>query len=144
TVMSTYPPVDNLDHWSTTPAELLRWWSHAISPILGPTRGMEQTPIVALAPEHAQVLASAGWNKADFARALWREARIPLHSWPVGGQERVKAATERLGPITLESMIPIVLKPEQILIVIAGGAGKHSHYFPPFFDSLPASKLVTR
>lgn len=144
TVLTSYPPVDILDHWSTTPAEHIRWWSHAISPMLGPTRGMEQNPIVAVAPEHAQVLASTGWSKDDFGRALWQEARIPLSAWPAGGVERVKAAAECLGPLTFESKIPIVLKPEQLVILVAGGAGKHSHYFPPFFDSLPASRLVAK
>jgi len=143
TVLSSYPPVANLDHWSTAPEEHLRWWSHMVSPMLGPTRGMEQNPIVALAPEHAELLGASGWSKADFARALWQNVRIPLGTWPAGGQERVKAAFSSIGPLSPESMVPLVLKPEQFLIVLAGGAGKQSHYFPPFFDSLPASRLVT-
>ena len=147
TVLVSYPPVDNVDHWSTTPQDHLRWWSYLVSPLLnvgGPCAPVviEQNPIVAIGPEHAQLIASEGWTKGDFRQALWKQARIPLSAWPTD-PPGMKQFIDNFGPVTSESMIPITLKPEQFLIVIAGGAGKHSHYFPPFPGSFPISKLVT-
>ncbi len=144
TVLSSYPPIDQLDHWSNTPAEHMTWWKHVISPLLGVSRGAELSPIVALGPEHAELLALAGWSKADFTRALQQETRIPLSAWPADCREMIASVASNLEPISQESLMPIVLRPEQFLVVIAGGVGKHSHYFSPFSGSLPVSKLVKK
>ena len=148
TVMVSYPPVNILDHWSTTPQENIRWWSHTIGPLLnigGPGRVvvMEQNPIVALCPENAQLLASAGWDKDKFRQALWEQTQIHLSVWPAGCPEMAKLI-DKFGPVTPDSMIPITFKPDQFLIMLAGGAGKHAHYFPPFPGSFATSKFVTK
>ena len=148
TVMSSYPPLENIDHWSVTLEEHLRWWGHMVNPlhnIGGPSNPimLEQSPIVAIGPEHAQLIVSGGWSKDDFREVLWDKTRLPLSVWPsqCTGMVQLK---EMLGPVTPESLIPVTLKPDQFLIVIAGGDGKHSHYFPPFLQSFPSSKLVTK
>lgn len=148
TVMASYPPVDNIDHWSATPQEHLRWWSHAISPlhnVSGPClpATMEQNPVVALGPEHAELIASAGWTQDDLRRELWDGARIPLSAWPAGCPEMDKLI-RNFGPVTPETRIPIVLRPELFLVALAGGAGKHSHYFPPFPGCFPVSRPVAK
>ncbi|MFC1862064.1 UGSC family (seleno)protein [Chloroflexota bacterium] len=148
TVVVSYPPLDNIDHWSVTPQEHVRWWRHLISPMLGiggpcnPST-MKLSPIVAIGPEHAQLIASAGWSKDDFRQALWEQARIPMSAWPADCRN-TQSLVDNLGPVTPESMIPITFKPEQFSIVIAGGDGKHSHYFAPFPGSFTVSKLVTK
>jgi len=148
TVMACYPPIDNIDHYSVTPGEHVKWWSYLISPLQnigGPCRPimMTQNPIVAMGPEHAQLIASEGWSKDDFRQALWEQARIPLSAWPAGCPE-MKNFTDIFGQVSPDSMIPITFKPEQFLIVLAGGSGKHSHYFPPFLGCFPVSKLVVK
>ncbi|MFC1966848.1 UGSC family (seleno)protein, partial [Chloroflexota bacterium] len=148
TVLSSYPPVDNIDHWSTTPQEHVSWWSHLVSPMLGiggpchPST-MKLNPIVALGPEHAQLIASAGWTKDDFRQAFWEQARIPMSAWP-SDCRKTQEVIDNLGTVTPESMLPITLRPEQFLIVLAGGDGKHSHYFAPFPASFATSRLVTK
>ncbi|MFC1905011.1 UGSC family (seleno)protein [Chloroflexota bacterium] len=147
TVMVSYPPINNLDHWSATPEEHLRYWSHVINPLQnagGPCQPivMKQNPILAVGPEHAQLLASAGWNKDDLKEALWTQARIPLSDLPAGCSHAGQL-TDILGPITSKTMLPIIARAEQFLIAIAGGDGKHSHYFPPFPGCFPVSKPVS-
>ena len=148
TVMSSYPPVENVDHWSVTTDEHLRWWGYIVNGlhnIGGPCRSMmmEQSPIVALGPEHAELMASKGWSKDDFRKALWEQARIPLSAWPSGCPDMEKLIGN-MGAVTPESRIPITLKPEQFVVVIGGGDGKHSHYFPPFLGSFPVSRLIKK
>jgi len=46
--------------------------------------------------------------------------------------------------LTPETRIPMTLKPDLIYTVIAGGSGKHSHFFAPFPGCMPASKKVTK
>ena len=148
TVMSSYPPIDNIDHWSVTTDEYLRWWGYLVNPlhnIGGPCRTlmMEQSPIVALGPEHADLMASEGWKKNDFRRALWDRARIPLSAWPSGSPDLEKLG-KIIGPLTPESRVPITVRPEQFVVLIGGGDGKHSHYFPPFLGSFPVTRAIAR
>jgi hypothetical protein len=145
TVMAGYPPVENMDHWSQSAEEHTRWWGRIASPLQnmgGPSvpQVLTQNPLLAVGPEHARLMASARWSKDDFRRAFWEQTRIPLCVWPSAcGRERL---SEMLGPVSDESLIPITLKPEQFIVVIAGGDGKQSHYFAPLPGSFPVSKLV--
>ena len=148
TVLATYPPVDNLDHWSTTPEEHVRWWSHLVSPMLGignpySPNAMHLFPIVALGPEHAHLLASAGWTKDRFRQTFWEQARIPMSAWP-DDCRKTEEITVDPGGVTPESMIPITASPEHFIIVVAGGYGKHSHYFPTFSRSIPTTKKISK
>ncbi|MFH1087413.1 MAG: hypothetical protein V1737_02350, partial [Chloroflexota bacterium] len=106
-------------------------------------RSLELNPVIALGPEHAEFIASRGWTRAQFQQALWEKARIPLSTWPASSPQMHKF-TELYGPVTGESLIPITLKPEGFLVIVAGGAGKHSHYFPPFPGCFAVSRLVGR
>ncbi len=146
TVTITYPPVDNIDHWSVTPEEHVRWWSHLVNPMMGvggpcELLAMDKVPVLAFGPEHAQTIASTGWTKDRVREAIWEQARIPMSAWPDACRNEAKLA-EKLGPLTRASMVPITYGPEQFLIVIAGGDGKQSHYFPPLPASYPVSKII--
>jgi hypothetical protein len=145
TVMASYPPAENMDHWSASAEEHMRWWGHIVNPLQnmgGPSvpQVMEQNPIIAMGPEHAHWIASTKWSKEDFRKAFWEQTRIPLSVWPSAcARERL---AEMLGSIDDDSLIPITRRPEQLLLVVAGGDGKQSHYFPPLPGSFPVSRLV--
>jgi hypothetical protein len=148
TVMGIYPPVENGDRWSTTPEEHINWWARLVTPLLsigGSCWGthMEQTHIVGLCPEHAHLLAEAGWTKDQFNKAFWEKARIPFSSWPKACSDK-ETLEKKLGPMTPDTPIPITLSPEGFQIVMAGGAGMHSHFFAPIPGCFPVSKLVKK
>lgn len=147
TVMAAYPPAENMDHWSASVEEHMRWWSRIVSPLQnmgGPAvpQIMRQHPIIALGPEHAQLIASANWDKHAFRRAFWEHTRTPLSAWPAACGRELPA--EMPGPVTEDTLVPVVLRPEQLLMVIAGGDGKQSHYFAPLPGSFPVSRVVVR
>jgi hypothetical protein len=103
---------------------------------------MESPHIIGMGPEHAQLVAEAGWTKDQFEKAFWNKTRIPLSAWPKGSPG-FGVVGKMLGEeLTPDTLIPIALKPEYFQIVIAGGSGKHSHFFAPFPGCLPVSKLV--
>jgi hypothetical protein len=147
TVMAGYPPAENMDHWSATAEEHMRWWGRIVNPLQnmgGPSvpQVMEQNPIIALGPEHAHLIASTKWSKDDFRKVFWEQTRIPLAVWPSAcGRERL---TEILGPLTDDSLVPVTRRPQQFLLVVAGGDGKQSHYFAPIPGSFPVSRLIRR
>ncbi len=149
TVMGIYPPVENIDHWSVTPEEHVNWWAHLVSPLTnvsGPLSPgeLEQNPIIGIGPEHAELIANAGWTKDQFKKAFWEKAQIPFSAFPKGSPS-VPVAAKMLGvEIGPDTLIPITIKPEYFLTVIAGGTGKHSHYFPPFPGCMPVSKIIKK
>ncbi|MFH1650599.1 MAG: UGSC family (seleno)protein [Chloroflexota bacterium] len=146
TVMGSYPPIENIDHFSMTVEEHLRWWSRTIGPISnmgGPAVPivLKQNPIIAVGPEHVALMAAEKCSKDEFKRGFWKATRTPLSVWPSGCTEAAKMP-KRFPAENGEVLIPVVDKPEQLLVMIAGGEGKHSHYFPPFIGAFPVSKLV--
>jgi hypothetical protein len=148
TVMGIYPPVENIDHWSSTPEEQIRWWKYLITPLMdvnGPCSpiNISQPKIIGLGPEHAQSMAAAGWTKATFAKAFWEQTQVPLSAWPKSC-DRASLEAQMGKKLTESTMIPVTQTPDLIEVVIAGGAGKHSHYFGPFPGCRPASKLITK
>jgi hypothetical protein len=148
TVMGIYPPVDNIDHWSITPEEHVNWWAHLVTPLLsigGPCwiSQMEQPHIIGLGPEHAQLVAGAGWTKDQFRKAFWEKARIPFSAWPKGCPN-TDLFFKTFGKVTPDTLVPITFKPEDLNVVIAGGYGKHSHFFAPFPGCFPVSRIVQK
>ncbi len=149
TVQGIYPPVENIDHWSSSMEEHINWWGHLVNGmnnIGGPCspQTLLMPRVVGVGPEHAQTAATAGWTQDRFKKAFWEATRIPVSAWPrVSG--RFKALEELLKiNITPDTLIPMATRPEDIYLVIAGGAGKQSHYFPPFPGCFPASRRIKK
>jgi len=149
TVMGIYPPVENIDHWSVTPEEHINWWSGIVSGLTGvggpcAEGTLEQPHIIGIGPEHAQLIAGSGWTKEQFLKAFWEKTSLPLSTWPKGSPGFAHLSKMLGKPLTPETRIPITLSPELLYTVIAGGTGKHSHFFAPFPGCLPVSKKVVK
>ncbi len=88
-------------------------------------------PFIILSPQHAQLFHRAGWSKDEVKRRLWAQSKIRADRSK--GSEFERMATGRraeLGEIKPDTMVPISEKPEDISIVVAGGAGSHSVFVP--------------
>ena len=78
---------------------------------------------VVMAPFVAQELAGRGWSKADAKEALWRRGRMPRADF-----ERLWLRTRLLGSgrwpewTEGEGAVPAVARPEDIVLVVAGGS----------------------
>jgi hypothetical protein len=95
---------------------------------------------VVFGPEHAQQIAGDGFTRASVQEFLFVHARNTvgrlrnkamwnMNAWPDWVDTGDDAAT-----------VPIVERPEDILVLVAGGAGKHSAFIPTF----GLNKSVTR
>ena len=91
---------------------------------------------VVLGPEHARILAQAGWKKRDIKLFLFEHARKPVGLLRHGGPPQGDSRRGLFWPKFVDSdddnqMVPVVRRPENIHIVVAGGAGgPHSVYLP--------------
>lgn len=145
TVMCSYPPIENVDHWSKSAEEHLNWWGKIVNPLLNMGAPavpeiIRQNPMVMLCPEHASLISSSGWDKNEFRKRFWEVTRLPLSSWP----DNCPAKKQMLASGKYKDGVPICENPEQLLIVVAGGDGKQSHYFAPFPGSFPVSNHVLK
>jgi hypothetical protein len=132
TVKVVYPPIDINDHHSTTGADLLRYIASCINqPYI---YAMRHAPVLlGLCPEHAATLAADVFTKDRIREYLWDNARFPssVYAKPAWDSGAIKP-NEDFPDIAygVESRLPIVAKPEDIQIIVCGGAGKHSHFWP--------------
>ena len=99
-------------------------------------------PVVVMGPEHAKTVADGGVSKAAAKRFLQQHAHLPLDRFSTENIERRLRSVFRgryaeVGP---DAPVYQVQNAEDIIIVVIGGAGKHSAYIPTF----GATRAVTR
>jgi hypothetical protein len=88
-------------------------------------------PFLVLSPQHANLFNAAGWSKAEVKRRLWEASKMRAGRSKGSEFERlVTARRAELGEIGENSIVPISEKPEDLSIVVAGGAGSHSVFVP--------------
>jgi hypothetical protein len=132
TVKVVYPPIDIGDHQSARGHELLHYIAHCINqPYVYAMR--HQPVVLGLCPEHARTLAQDGFTKADIRQYLWHNARYPasVYAEPAWIAGSIKP-NERFPDLHYgsDTLLPIVAEPEDIQVIVCGGAGKHSHFWP--------------
>jgi hypothetical protein len=86
-------------------------------------------PILALGPEHAEILARDGVSKDDIRHYVFQHARVPRALWESGGMFGMGIAED---PFAHEAAVPLIRKPEHLMIIVAGGPGRHSCWMPTF------------
>jgi hypothetical protein len=83
-------------------------------------------PLLIPGPEHAGILAGSGFSKAQVKQYLYENARIPKSMFSKKHQEVQFSAYGD------NDFIPVVQRPEDLMIIVAGGAGKHTLFCPNY------------
>jgi hypothetical protein len=132
TVKVVYPPIDIGDHQSETGEDLLRYISRCVNqPYVYAMR--HQPVLLGLCPEHAATLAGDGWTKDAIRTYVWDHARYPANVYAKPAWDAGSIAPNADFPdlhYGSETLLPIVARPEDVQIIVCGGAGKHSHFWP--------------
>ena len=82
-------------------------------------------------PEHAHILKRDGLSKAEVKRRLWEQSKLAAHRLSAKDFGRTQNGRRaELGEIGPDTLLPITIRPEDISILVAGGAGTHSVYVP--------------
>jgi hypothetical protein len=93
-------------------------------------------PLVVIGPEHAATIASSGFSKQDVKHFLFEKARVPK------SQFSLKHRVDRFAEFPDGAFIPVATREDAVMIIVAGGAGKHSMFMPTFADTLSVTKEV--
>ncbi|WP_156046515.1 hypothetical protein [Rhodococcus wratislaviensis] len=90
---------------------------------------------VVLCPEHAQIIADAGWTKADIKHFLFQNATRSVREIGAGGIHGRKVRNYPTWPRfvdadDLDARVPVTRRVDDITIIVTGGPGRHSAYLP--------------
>jgi hypothetical protein len=129
TVCGAENPHNLNDHISSASPGLLTTIASSMASMGSNNAYLHGEPILALGPEHAAILARDGLSKDDIRLHLWRHARIPRSQWESGGMFGMMAIVD---PFAAEQAVPMFRKPEDLMILVVGAAGRHSCWMPTF------------
>ena len=132
TVIAAEGPHNIQDHYSNTALGVLQTIAGAMGQAGSNNILSHGTPVLTLGPEHAATIAREGLSKADIKQYIYENARYPLAKLSreavLGFMDRVRDAD----PDDPNGTRGIVDRPEDILVIVAGGPGKHSSWQPTF------------
>jgi hypothetical protein len=99
-------------------------------------------PVLSLGPEHAATIARDGFSKRQVKEFVFEHARFPLARL---GEEYRTHLISRGTKDAPDTMVPAVRSPDQLTVIVVGGAGKHSCWQPTFGDqTAPARRAISR
>ena len=90
--------------------------------------------MVVLCPSHAETIAEDGWSKQHLKEFLYEKARKPVGLVKLGGLYG-REVSRNFWPRWVNreddnEMVPLVRRPSEITIVVAGGSGRHTAFLP--------------
>ncbi|HXG16910.1 MAG TPA: UGSC family (seleno)protein, partial [Calidithermus sp.] len=133
TVVAAEAPHNVNDHGSTSAEALLAALAGTAATPGNNNVYLGGEPLVLLSPEHAATVAASGWSKRDLKRAFWERARVPLEAFSPENLARFAAIDPaRFGDPAPGFRAALAGSPDDILVVVAGGPGKHSAIVPTF------------
>jgi hypothetical protein len=142
TVMGVETPHNVNDHESLSGEGLLRMIAGTIGETGANDVYYAGQPLVIFGPEHAEQVAADGYSKADVKKYFYENGRFALgklSSENIERRMRVKFP-ERFAKAGLDALVPLAQRPEDFMVIVLGGAGKHSAFVPTF----GATRAVTR
>jgi len=100
-------------------------------------------PLFVVSPEHAGTMARDGIGKKEIQNAVFERARIPLSRFAKRSVQGLHHRRERwFAQVGDPNHIGIADRPEDINIVVAGGAGIHSLFVPTAFSFRAVTRLI--
>ena len=142
TVFGVEGPHNVNDHYGRTGEEILLTIAGTLASPGANNFYLGGQPVVVIGPEHAEVIAADGFSKMDVKRFLSERAVVPR---AVVSDAMVDAVADRnpgqlLGERATDG-VRFVTDPDQLIVLVAGGAGRHSAVLPTFGGS---TRAVTR
>lgn len=83
-------------------------------------------PLIIIGPEHAGIISKSGFSKKDVKHFLHEKARIPKRLFSKKHQQ------DQFSQFSDDVLIPLTPREDDFMIIVAGGAGKHSVFCPSF------------
>jgi hypothetical protein len=144
TIVGAESPHNINDHESNTAEGILRTTCGTVAITGSNNPYYDSEPLIAFGPEHAATVARGGYSKADVKRYIFEHATLPLGAFArenIDRRFRVKFA-ERYATAGDDARVPMAQRAEDVMIIVLGGAGKHSVYIPTFGETRSVTRAL--
>ena len=130
TVVNAEGPHSINDARSETAESLLGTIGSTMATLGGNNLYCQGQPVLVLGPEHARFLHRAGMSKDDIKTYLFEHARQPAKLIANRGMEILDEFAQWIDRQDDSVLIPIASRPEDIIVIVAGGGGPKSMCVP--------------
>jgi hypothetical protein len=143
TVVGAEAPHEINDHVSDTATGILTVAADTMATIGNNNAYLSNSEItLVLGPEHANTVSDDGFSRRDVQEYIYDFARNRLGKLRTGGMYGIHDWPDRFETQDDEAMIPLVSSPEEVNVLVAGGAGKHSMGIHSFGETMSVSKRI--
>ena len=133
TVASAEGPHNVNDHGGKSGEEILMTVAGGLATPCSNNTYLRGEPIIVLGPEHAAMIARDGFSKKAVKQFLFEHARVPISNISKGNLDWfTKNHPTRFAGLTTEDKVPLVDDPDEFIVVVSGGMGRHSMVIPTF------------
>lgn len=146
TILPAEAPHNINDHYSASAEGVLTMVLGTLLSLGSNNFFYDSEVVVFLSPEHAAAVARDGWTRADVQRFIFERAALPMDRWSrenIHGRFRDKYPERYATADAATTLIPLVRGPDRVLVVVAGGAGRHSATVGSIGISRAVTRLVT-
>jgi hypothetical protein len=147
TLVGAEPPHNVNDHASSSGLGILKMIAGTMrttgnNDIYNYQEGTYPQPLVVFGPEHAKTVSDDGYGKEEIREYLFEHARVPLGDF---SRENIENRFSRKygDDAPADLLIPVFKRPQDLLIAVVGGPGKHSAVFPTFGATQPITRPIS-
>ena len=147
TVIAAEGPHNINDHESTSAEGVLKTIAGTVATTgSNNVRNARSDPVILFGPEHAATVAAGGYSKTNVKEYLYEHARVPLGKFAQENIERRVGVnfSERFATAGQDALVPVAKRPEDFIVIVIGGAGKHSAFIPTFGNGLSVTRALKR
>ena len=146
TVFGGEPPHNVNDHEHGDAEGILRVAADNLRALGGNTwflawHGRKELLLI-LGPEHAASVASSGWSRQQVREFMYRAISRRHDELALGGMYGMRDWPAELNAMAPDALVPAVPTPDDILVLVAGGIGKHSATLPSFGPTVSVTRRI--
>jgi hypothetical protein len=130
TLINAEAPQSITENEQTHPIEIMRTFASNMATLGGNNLHSQGHPVLVMGPEHAAHIAAAGWSKQDVKMALFDRARLPWGLAKNRGKSKGPFFPKWVDQRDDNSLVPILNRPEDLILIVGGGAGGKSMWCP--------------
>ena len=98
--------------------------------------------MLVLGPEHAASVASSGWSRRQVREYLYAAIARRRDELAHGGMYGMRDWPSGLNDLAMDARVPVAPSADDILVLVAGGDGKHSAAVPSFGATVSVTRAI--
>ena len=98
--------------------------------------------LLVLGPEHAASIAGSGWSRRQVREFVFSAVARRRDELARGGMYHMRDWPPALNQLASDALVPMVPSADDILVLVAGGAGKHSAVLPSFGATMSVTREI--